>query len=79
MSGISGPKRNEIVRRQLALWTKVDRSLGAGVAAGLGVRSAASKGRAKKTVRTMKYVEKGPVKRTKRGSGPGANRRNGRR
>jgi catalase len=78
MSGISGPKRNEIVNRQLALWTKVDRSLGAGIAAGLGVRAAASKGRAKKTVRTMKYVEKAPAKRAKRGSGPGANRKNGR-
>jgi catalase len=58
MSGISGPKRSEIVRRQLALWTKVDKSLGAGIAAGLGV-----KGGAKKTVRTVKYVEKGPAKR----------------
>jgi catalase len=65
MGGISGPKRNEIVRRQLSLWTKVDRSLGAGVAAGLGV-----KGGAKKTVRTMKYVEKGPARGGKKTAKP---------
>ena len=57
MSGISGPKKAEIINRQVALWTKVDKSLGAGIAAGLGM---------KKTVRTMKYVEKGKSVSAKR-------------
>ena len=37
MDGIEGPKRAEIIARQVALWRKVDQKLGAGVAAGLGV------------------------------------------
>jgi len=37
MSGISGPKKDEIIHRQLCHWYRADPELGAGVAAGLGV------------------------------------------
>eukprot|EP01138_Halocafeteria_seosinensis_P010828 gb/GECG01011058.1/.p1 GENE.gb/GECG01011058.1/~~gb/GECG01011058.1/.p1 ORF type:complete len:492 (+),score=64.56 gb/GECG01011058.1/:1-1476(+) len=37
MSGISGPKREEIIKRQLKHFMKVDERLGKGVAQGLGV------------------------------------------
>jgi len=37
MSGISGPKKGEIVNRQLCHWFRADSKLGAGVAKGLGV------------------------------------------
>jgi len=37
MSGISGPKKNEIINRQLAHWYRVSSRLAAGVAEGLGV------------------------------------------
>jgi catalase len=37
MDGIEGPKRAEIIARQVALWRKVDQKLGDSVAAGLGV------------------------------------------
>jgi catalase len=37
MSGIEGPKRDEIVKRQLGHWLRVDLNLGKGIAAGLGV------------------------------------------
>jgi catalase len=37
MSGISGPKRDEIVNRQLCHWFRADVNLGMGVAKGLGV------------------------------------------
>ena len=37
MAGIEGPKKDEIVARQVALWRKVDQKLGDSVAAGLGV------------------------------------------
>lgn len=37
MSGISGPKRDEIIHRQLKLWQKVDENLAQGIAKGLGV------------------------------------------
>ncbi len=47
MSGITGPKRSEIIKRQLALWTKVDKSLGRGIAEGLGMT---------RTVRATKYT-----------------------
>ncbi|MBC6611461.1 catalase [Hymenobacter sp. BT507] len=38
MDGIEGPKRKEIIERQLKLWFKVDEKLGKGVSAGLGVQ-----------------------------------------
>ena len=38
MSGVQGPKKDEIIQRQVALWYKVDKKLGAGVAAGLGTK-----------------------------------------
>jgi len=37
MSGISGPKKDEIVNRQLCHWFRADPQLGAGIAKGLGV------------------------------------------
>ncbi|MEI8135231.1 MAG: catalase [bacterium] len=37
MSGIAGPKRAEIINRQLCHWFRADLELGSGVAAGLGV------------------------------------------
>jgi catalase len=37
MSGITGPKRNEIIQRQLCHWFRADINLGMGVAQGLGV------------------------------------------
>lgn len=37
MSGIEGPKRAEIVNRQLGHWLRVDMELGKSIAAGLGV------------------------------------------
>ena len=37
MSGISGPKKDEIVNRQLCHWFRADPKLGAGIAKGLGV------------------------------------------
>jgi catalase len=37
MSGIEGPKKDEIVNRQLSHWYRVDGRLGAGIATGLGV------------------------------------------
>ncbi|MGO3261054.1 MAG: catalase [Mesonia sp.] len=37
MSGIDGPKKNEIIQRQLAHWTKADADLGKRIANGLGV------------------------------------------
>jgi len=37
MSGISGPKKDEIVNRQLCHWFRADKELGAGIAKGLGV------------------------------------------
>jgi catalase len=37
MSGIAGPKRDEIVNRQLCHWFRADVNLGIGVARGLGV------------------------------------------
>jgi catalase len=37
MSGISGPKRDEIIMRQLCHWFRADENLGKGIAAGLGV------------------------------------------
>jgi catalase len=36
MSGIEGPKRDEIVMRQLCHWFRADMNLGLGVAKGLG-------------------------------------------
>ena len=36
MSGISGPKREEIIKRQLEHWTKADANLGQAIAKGLG-------------------------------------------
>jgi catalase len=38
MLGIDGPKKEEIINRQLSLWFRVDPCLGAGVAAGLGIQ-----------------------------------------
>ena len=38
MSGIDGPKKDEITRRQLKLWQKVDEQLAQGIAKGLGVQ-----------------------------------------
>lgn len=38
MSGISGPKKDEIVNRQLCHWFRADSDLGMGVANGLGVK-----------------------------------------
>jgi catalase len=38
MLGIEGPKKEEIINRQLCLWFRVDPCLGAGVAAGLGIQ-----------------------------------------
>jgi catalase len=37
MSGIEGPKKEEIINRQLSQWYRADGRIGAGVAAGLGV------------------------------------------
>jgi catalase len=37
MSGIDGPKRDEIINRQLCHWFRTDMELGMGVAGGLGV------------------------------------------
>ena len=37
MSGISGPKRDMIVNRQLCHWFRADMNLGMGIAKGLGV------------------------------------------
>ncbi len=37
MSGIDGPKKDEIINRQLCHWFGADTTLGAGVASGLGV------------------------------------------
>jgi len=37
MSGISGPKKDEIINRQLCHWFRASRKLGMGVAKGLGV------------------------------------------
>lgn len=37
MSGIDGPKKDEIINRQLCHWFRADPTLGAGVANGLGV------------------------------------------
>ena len=37
MSGIEGPKKAEIINRQLCHWYRVDGRLGAAVADGLGV------------------------------------------
>jgi len=37
MSGIGGPKRLEIIKRQLEHWTRADASLGKAIAKGLGV------------------------------------------
>lgn len=37
MSGISGPKKEEIIQRQLFLWYRVDARLGTKIAEGLGV------------------------------------------
>jgi catalase len=37
MSGISGPKKDEIINKQLCHWFRADRTLGAAIAAGLGV------------------------------------------
>ena len=37
MSGISGPKRDEIINRQLCHWFRADMELGMGIAGGLGV------------------------------------------
>jgi catalase len=37
MSGISGPKKEEITQRQLFLWYRVDAHLGTKIAEGLGV------------------------------------------
>jgi catalase len=37
MSGISGPKKEEITQRQLFLWYRVDARLGTKIAEGLGV------------------------------------------
>ncbi len=37
MSDIHGPKRDEIIRRQLFLWYRVDPRLGTGIAKGLGI------------------------------------------
>ncbi|PKQ46125.1 catalase [Confluentibacter flavum] len=37
MSGISGPKKDEIINRQLCHWFRADHTLGAAVAEGLGV------------------------------------------
>ncbi len=38
MSGISDPKKDEIVNRQLCHWFRVDAQLGVGIANGLGVK-----------------------------------------
>ncbi|MCY1366422.1 Catalase [compost metagenome] len=37
MSGIEGPKRMEIINRQLCHWFRADPRLGMGIAQGLGV------------------------------------------
>ena len=37
MSGISGPKRDEIINRQLCHWFRADMELGMGIAGGLGI------------------------------------------
>ncbi len=37
MSGIEGPKRNEIIMRQLCHWFRASVPLGMGVAKGLGI------------------------------------------
>jgi catalase len=37
MSGIEGPKKNEIINRQMSHWYRVDGGLGAGIADGLGI------------------------------------------
>ena len=37
MKGISGPKKDEIINRQLCHWFRADATLGMGVAKGLGV------------------------------------------
>lgn len=37
MSGIDGPKRDEIINRQLCHWFRADMDLGMGIASGLGV------------------------------------------
>lgn len=37
MSGIEGPKRAEIINRQLCHWFRADMELGMGIAGGLGV------------------------------------------
>lgn len=38
MSGIEGPKRNEIINRQLCHWFRADVQLGMGIAQGLGIQ-----------------------------------------
>lgn len=43
MSGIDGPKKEEITMRQLCHWFRADENLGAGVAAGLGLDVSAFK------------------------------------
>ncbi|MBQ0117716.1 MAG: catalase [Flavobacterium sp.] len=43
MSGIEGPKKDEIINRQLCHWFRASKALGAGVAKGLGVNIDPSK------------------------------------
>ena len=38
MGGITGPKRDEIINRQLGHWLRADRELGERIAKGLGVK-----------------------------------------
>ena len=38
MSGITGPKKNDIINRQLCHWFRADISLGLGIAQGLQIQ-----------------------------------------